>query len=278
MLKNLNYSQNRFRFNKLFFTGLLTLCFSGCVSIADRVINDDDMNKMGVDAFEQIKQKTPIENSQTINRYVKCVANALIQELPRDSDGRYATGVSSWEVVVFQDNTANAFALPGGKIGVHTGLLKVATNQGQLAAVMGHEVAHVLAKHGKQRVVQSQGIGFIGAYIGPLLGNVIEVDPKTVQSAIGMGAQYGVMLPFGRAHESEADIIGQDLMAKAGFNPAASIQLWKNMAKASQGAPPEFMSTHPSAKTRIADLETGLNTTNPIFLKAVSAGKKPVCQ
>ena len=254
--------------------GLVT----ACVSIADRVISDDDMNQMGAQAFDDIKKKTPIESSPSTNAYVRCVATAIIGALPRSSDGSYPTGVRAWEIVVFRDNTANAFALPGGKIGVHTGLLKVATTQGQLAAVLGHEVAHVLKKHGKQRVVQSKGIGAFAAYVGPLLGNVVSLDKETVAGAIGMGAQYGVMLPFGRGHESEADAVGQELMAQAGFNPSEAIVLWKNMSAAGGGGTPEFMSTHPSASTRIEDLKKGLDRTLPIYAQAKAQGKAPKCR
>ncbi|MCB1174622.1 MAG: M48 family metallopeptidase [Leptospiraceae bacterium] len=256
---------------------LAAALFVGCVTIADKVISDPDMNEMGVKAFDEIKAKTPIEYNAATNAYVKCVANAIIAALPREGDGSYATGVKSWEIVVFQDNTANAFALPGGKIGVHTGLLKVATTQGQLAAVLGHEVGHVLAKHGKQRVVQSQGIGMFAAYIGPLLGSTIDLDKETVDTAIGMGAQYGVMLPFSRGHESEADTIGQDLMAQAGFDPTESIKLWQNMSAAGGSGTPEFMSTHPSASTRISDLQKGLEKSLPTYQLAKSQGKNPRC-
>ena len=261
-------------------SGIFLLIFTfhtACQMAADQMISDADMNAEGVKAFEEIKAKTPIEGGAAANNYVRCVANALIAELPRSSDGSYPTGVRSWEVIVFRDNTANAFALPGGKIGVHTGLLTVATNQDQLAAVMGHEVSHVLAKHGKQRVAQHQGLGMVAGTIGPILGQQFEIENDTVETVFGYGAQYGVMLPFSRGHESEADMMGQDLMAKAGFNPLGAIQLWQNMAAAGGGGTPEFMSTHPSADTRIQDLKDNLDQTLPLYEAAKAQGKRPAC-
>ena len=159
---------------------------------------------------------------------------------------------------MFQDDTANAFALPGRKIGVHTGLLKVAKNQDQLATVIGHEVGHVIARHSAERVSDQ-----IAAQIAAL-GRRARCSARSAirrarlhglaMAALGVGAQ-GVVLKFSRTHESEADLIGLDRMAAAGFDPRESVPLWQNMDAASQGArPPEFLSTHPSPATRIKDL------------------------
>lgn len=139
------------------------------------------------------------------------------------------TGVASWEVVVFRDNSANAFALPGGKIGVHTGMLKVATSADQLAAVLGHEVGHVIARHGAERVSQA-----MAAQAGLLVTDLLLETNRnrgTIMAALGLGAQFGVILPHGRKQESESDDIGQQLMAMAGFDPRESVQLWRNMQK-----------------------------------------------
>ena len=230
------------------------------------ILGDDEMNEMGAEAFAEIKKQTPIERDPRINAYVNCIAEAILAVTEDD------TGVTSWETVVFRDNSANAFALPGGKIGVHTGILPVAKNADQLASVMGHEVGHVIARHGNERVSQNAGIQAVVGAVGGVTGN------ETVAGAIGAGAQFGVLLPFSRAHESEADVIGQQLMARAGFNPQGAIDLWKNMAALSDGAPPEFMSTHPSHDTRIKDLESKLPENMLLYEQAKASGRNPNCR
>ncbi|HYQ72525.1 MAG TPA: M48 family metallopeptidase, partial [Gammaproteobacteria bacterium] len=203
---------------------------------------ETEINQMGLQAFTTIKKETRIDRNATTNKYVQCVARAITREVG-----------GSWEVVVFSDADANAFALPGGKIGVYTGMLKVAENQDQLATVLGHEVAHVLAKHSNERVSQKfaveQGLGLINAIANPQSGT-----GQTLMGLLGVGAQYGILMPYSRIQESEADILGLDIMARAGFDPRQSTRLWVNMGRAGGGQPPEFLSTHPSHSTRISDL------------------------
>jgi predicted Zn-dependent protease len=181
---------------------------------------------------------------------------------------------------VFQDDTANAFALPGRKIGVHTGLLKVARNQDQLATVLGHEVGHVIARHSAERVSDQYATQLGAQGIGVLLGAVS--DPSSplhagTMAVLGIGAQ-GVVLKFSRTHESEADLIGLDRMAAAGFDPRESVPLWQNMEAASKGArPPEFLSTHPSPETRIKDLQQRIPDALPIADQAHKQGRNPRC-
>ncbi|MBW7859069.1 MAG: M48 family metallopeptidase, partial [Leptonema sp. (in: Bacteria)] len=178
-----------------------------------------------------------------------------------------------WEIVVFRSPDVNAFALPGGKIGVFTGLLSVATTQDQLAAVLGHEVAHVTKRHGKQRV-QQQVIAQGGMAV---LEGVIG-DNEMLMAAVGVGAQYGVLLPFSRAHESEADLVGLDYLAKAGFNPQGAVQLWQNMEAAGGGKQPEMLSTHPSGSTRIKDLQSKMTKALQTQAIAKNMGKNPKCK
>jgi predicted Zn-dependent protease len=178
-------------------------------------------------------------------------------------------------VVVFQDDSANAFALPGGKIGVHTGLFQVAKNQDQLATVIGHEVAHVLAGHSNERA--STQLATQGAMEAlSVLSGPASPGKSRVLAVLGVGAQVGVILPFSRAQESEADVMGLDLMASAGFDPRQGPALWENMSKLG-GAPPELLSTHPSSATRIAALRERVQISLPIFEKARATGKKPSC-
>lgn len=235
---------------------------------------ESQMSKMGLQSFDALKDKTPIEKDPKINQYVKCVTNPLLNVTGS------VDGVKSWEVVVFKDDTANAFALPGGRIGVHTGLLKVAKTPDQLAAVIGHEIGHVMAKHGNERV--SQGLAAQGAQLGAayILSADGQMDQKSqiILAGIGVGTQFGVLLPFSRTHESEADVIGLDLMAKAGFNPQESVALWKNMGAASGGKqPPEFLSTHPSNKTRIDNLSSHIPKVQSYYQAALAKGNAPKC-
>lgn len=229
----------------------------------------DQVDAMGVEAFNTIKQETPLETNSQVNRYVTCVANAIIQVSN--------SPITNWEIAVFQDESANAFALPGGKIGVNTGLLKVAEDQNQLGTVIGHEVAHVLANHSNERVSQEyavqQGLELIQA-----VTNVQTQMGQTMMGLLGVGAQFGILLPYSRVHESEADILGLDLMATAGFDPRASITLWQNMERAGGSEPPEFLSTHPSHSTRINDLQSAMNNALSLYQQAQSSGRRPNCQ
>lgn len=252
---------------------LLTLAtfLSGCATSPTGrsqllLMSNSEMEQMGAQSFATLKKDMPIEHDAKINAYVRCVATAITNVVGGD-----------WEVVVFKEDSANAFALPGRKIGVHTGLLAVAQNQDQLAAVLGHEVAHVLANHGNERVSQktavNQGLSISQAVLNPQseLG-------QTGMGLLGIGAEYGIIMPFSRSHESEADIYGLDLMAKAGFNPQESVTLWVNMGKAGGETPPEFMSTHPAHETRITDLQKQMPIALKLRKEAQAKGKNPQCK
>lgn len=229
------------------------------------MFSDQQMNSLGAESFESMKKEQKISTDQKTIDYVQCVTNALLPYVEKQE------GFTTWEVVVFDSEQVNAFALPGGKIGVYTGLLKVAENQDQLATVIGHEIAHVLADHSNERMSQAQ-LANVGLQVTNATLNDSEYQ-GVAMAALGLGVQYGVLLPYGRTQESEADIVGLEIMAKAGFNPYQSIDLWKNMAKASGGnQPPELLSTHPSHNTRIADLSQKADTLSN------SNAKKPMCR
>lgn len=225
------------------------------------------MDQMGLTAYSQLKQQTPLSTNQTQIAYVRCISNALTATLD---------GGQNWEINLFEDPTANAFALPGGFMGVHTGLLRVAQNQSQLAAVIGHEIGHVLAQHSNERVsiesATSTGLQLLQALAG-------EESPQKqmVFAALGVGAQFGVAMPFSRKHEAEADLIGLEMMAKAGFDPRQAISLWQNMSAGGGKEPPEFLSTHPSNDTRIQGLTSYLPKVMPYYEQAQAAGRMPKC-
>lgn len=231
---------------------------------------DSQMEQMGIAAFAEMKKKQPVVRDYSTQKYVECISNAITAEL----GGEYKK--QKWEVQVFKEDSPNAFALPGGKIGVHTGMLKIAESPGQLASVIGHEVGHVIARHGNERVSQNTATT-VGMQVAAAAAGA---DPKkrTALAALGLGVQFGVLLPYSRAHESEADRIGQDLMAKAGFDPRESVKLWQNMAKAGGGSPPEFMSTHPGHNTRISALNSHMNKAMAIYRQAQASGKRPNCR
>ncbi|UJF18997.1 M48 family metallopeptidase [Vibrio sp. SS-MA-C1-2] len=220
------------------------------------LFSGSEMSQLGAQSFEELKKNTKISQDPKVNRYVQCVAKSITDSIPKQSD------FDAWEVVVFDSEQVNAFALPGGKIGVYTGLLNVAKTQDQLATVIGHEIAHVLAEHSNERVSQSQ-LTNMGLQITSVVLQTTEYSQyhDMTMGALGLGMQYGVLLPYGRTQESEADIVGLEIMSKAGYNPQASIYLWQNMAKAAGGnQPPELLSTHPSHDTRIRDLAEKIKT------------------
>jgi len=206
------------------------------------------MSQLGEQSFEEMKKQEKISSDPKTNAYVQCVTSAITSRLGPQAD------FQEWEVVVFDSDQINAFALPGGKIGVYTGLLKVAANQDQLATVIGHEIGHVMANHSNERLSRSQ-LADTGLQISNVALGGSEYQGMAM-AGLGLGVQYGVLMPYGRAQESESDIIGLQLMADAGFDPKQSVNLWENMAEASGGnAPPELLSTHPSHSTRIEDLK-----------------------
>jgi predicted Zn-dependent protease len=258
-------------FNKRFPMVLLLCLVSACTTSPTGrsqliFMPDNQVNQMGLQAFDTLKRDKKISYNAQYNQATTCIANAITQVVG-----------GNWEVVVFEDSTPNAFALPGNKIGVYTGMLQLVSNQDQLAAVIGHEIGHVLAKHSNERASQemavSQGMNILQAITMPTspLGQLGF-------GLLGVGAEYGVLKPYGRTQESEADMIGVDLMAKAGFDPRNSIGLWQRMEQASQGKQPvEFMSTHPSHATRIQDLEQHMPQAMALYQQAQSSGKQPHC-
>lgn len=226
-----------------------------------------EMATMGAAAFDKMKSEMKVSSNGTLEKRARCVVDQLAPQV----GGAYAT--MKWEVTVFDEDSPNAFALPGGKIGVHSGLFQVAKNQHQLAAVMGHEIAHVLEGHSNERVstqfATQSGIGLVGV----ISGGSSPVQQELL-SLLGAGA---IVLPFSRAQESEADQVGLMLMARAGFDPAESIPLWQNMSAAGGGAPPEFLSTHPSHGTRIANLQAWQAEASRYRQQAKARGVRPSC-
>ncbi|UGB37253.1 M48 family metallopeptidase [Frateuria soli] len=234
------------------------------------MVSDAQMSQMGLASFNQMRQQGKFANAPKERAYATCVAQALVSVLPPPWN------TQQWEVQIVEDNTANAFALPGGRIGVNQGMFKVATNQDQLAVVLGHELAHVVARHGAERV--SDNLAAQAAVTaGSIYAGSRGMDPNTAASLLGVGAQGLVLLPFSRTQESEADTLGQRYMARAGFDPRAAVTLWEKMEKKGGGGTPAFLSTHPAPDKRAQVLGQHAQQLMPVYQQARTGGHSPNC-
>lgn len=208
------------------------------------------------DAFlSENKVVTGTSESAMVKRSGEKIKNAAERWLSANGYSGY-TSEYRWEYNLIKDDQVNAWAMPGGKIVVYTGILPITQTETGLAAVMAHEVAHALANHGQQRMSTAQLQQVAGLGVAVAASGQSEGTQQIIGTAFGLGSQFGVILPFSRSNEIEADIIGQQIMAIAGYNPEEAANLWRRMEANSGGqAPPEFMSTHPSSETRIRNLE-----------------------
>jgi predicted Zn-dependent protease len=240
----------------------LAVALSACVS-------QQQIELESADQFSQMRAQMPVSTSVTDKAYVRCVAGAIVKQLEEP----YAS--YDWDIEVFDDPAINAFAMPGGKIGVFTGIFKVATNQDELGAVLGHEVAHVTRDHSLERANRTQVTQNAAVFGSDILD--ASTGWETTDLMV-MGAELGLLRPYGRSQEGEADLVGLEYMAAAGFDPRASIMLWTNMANENPAGPPEWLSTHPSGDSRIADLAGELSDALPLYNDAQAAGRKPVCR
>jgi predicted Zn-dependent protease len=251
------------RFSMAVFIAVLVV--SACVSRGD-------VESMSATEFQKMRTEIPVTRDVALLAYVNCVVRDIVAELPEP----YRT--MNWEVEVFDNDSANAFAMAGGKIGIFVGIFTVAQTNDQFAAVIGHEIAHVTQDHTVERINRAQVTGGVISVTSILVGDQTGLGTAGTQSLLESTAELGLLLPFGRKQESEADLEGLDFMASAGFDPRASIQLWKNMANAAEGAPPEFLSTHPSSDTRIGDLISHMPEALNYYNQAIASGKQPRCQ
>ncbi len=233
----------------------VALWSTGCHTVpqtgrsALHLMPSDQLASMAAAQFGQLKQETPISRDPTYNAMLQRVGERIAYVAAPDMPN------AQWEFVVFDDDEQiNAFAMPGGKVAVYTGIFKVAKTDADLAVVVGHEIAHVAAGHGNERV--SHQLLAAGGALALQIGtsDMDSSDRQLLLAAYGAGATVGVILPYSRYHESEADEIGLIYAAKAGYDPRAAIGFWERMEAQKGGAPSEFLSTHPAGSTRIKKL------------------------
>ncbi len=222
------------------------------------IIPDSEMLSMSYQQYDQFltenKKSTDAEKTAMIQRVGRRIQGAVEQYM-RDTNNIAQLDGYKWEFNLVESDEMNAWCMPGGKVVFYTGILPVCKDESGIAVVMGHEVAHAVAKHGSERMSQ----GLLAQMGGVALSEALKSEPEQTQAlamtAFGVGAQYGALLPFSRKQESEADHLGLIFMAMAGYDPNVAVPFWERMAQGGGAKPPEFMSTHPSDQTRINDLK-----------------------
>jgi predicted Zn-dependent protease len=233
--------------------------------------SDAILAQEGAKQMQLIREQAPLVQDRATIDFVACVADAIVGTLEGKDAAMY------WELAVVNQPDVNAFVMPGGKMVVKAGILSVAKNQHQLAAVVGHEVAHVTAHHANERASRGELTNYGVEVLAYILGGGYYNQTQGAYSALSTASTLGLSNPFSRMQESEADIIGLQYMAKAGFDPRESVELWKNMNATSETKIPEFMSTHPSGDTRIESLIAQYPTALALYNEARAAGREPTC-
>lgn len=227
-----------------------------------RLIPDQLLTSLSFDSWQSTLQQygteTGTPESELVQRVGTRIKNAVIQYFEQENASDQLEGFQ-WEFSLLDDTTVNAFAMPGGKVGVFKGMLPVAQTEEGLAVVVGHEIAHVIARHGNERMSQLLVIQLGGIALQEALDQYPQQTRQLALAAFGIGAQIGILLPFSRLHESEADQLGLIFMALAGYDPRAAVDFWVRMDELQASVPvPEFLSTHPSHETRIDDIQKAL--------------------
>lgn len=231
------------------------------------LLSTAEENRLGAEAYQQVLAESRLDKNERVVGEVETVGRRIAQVADRPD--------FQWRFVVIDDaKQVNAFCLPGGKVAVYAGILPVAQTTTGLAVVLGHEIAHALARHGAERMSQGMVVQAGGAVLGGFLGG--GPSASAIMAAYGLGSQVGVLLPYGRAQESEADHIGLILMARAGYDPRAAIAFWQRMERSGGGGTPEFLSTHPSHGTREEQIREWLPEVLPLYEAAAPAPDVPL--
>lgn len=211
------------------------------------LISQPQEQKLGLEAYRQIIGESTLSNDREMTAVVRRVGQRIADAANRP-DFR-------WEFNLIESAQANAFCLPGGKIAVYTGIMPILQNEAALAAVVGHEVAHALIRHGAERMSQNMAAGVIQEALKIGVRDVDSRKQELIMQAFGIGSQVGVLLPYSRTHELEADRVGLRLAAEAGYDPREAVGVWQRMQAVGGKKPPELLSTHPSEKRRIERME-----------------------
>jgi predicted Zn-dependent protease len=249
---------------RYFFTVCLLLVLASCstVPITGRsqlnLVPTDSMLSMSFEQYDAFLKEHKLSTNQEQTEMVKRVGTRIAVAVERYFA---ANGMSDrlvgykWEFQLVEDKEMNAWCMPGGKVAVYTGILPVAQNEAGLAVVMGHEIAHAVARHGNERMSQ----GLLVQFGGMALSEALATEPAATQqlwmTAYGLGANYGAIMPYSRLQESEADHLGLIFMAMAGYDPHAALAFWQRMAAQKEGQVPEFLSTHPADQARIENIK-----------------------
>lgn len=252
---------------KYIFLSALSVVLVSCSSVlitGRRQLNfvpDAEILSMSSQSYKQFIDSVPLSTNKTNTALVKKVGkniSAAVEEYLRNNGLSSEISNLSWEFNLVKDTSKNAFCMPGGKVVVFEGILPITKNEDGLAVVMGHEIAHAIAKHSNERLSQQMVAQFGAQLTDLLLSNKSEITRAGINTLYGIGVQYGVMLPYSRKQEYEADRLGLIFLAMAGYNPQESVAFWQRMAASSSGSYIEFLSTHPSDENRIKKLQESL--------------------
>ncbi len=222
------------------------------------LLPESQLAQMGATNYDQFVNEHKLSDDQSKVNMVKNVGNkiaAAVEAYLQENDMAERLEHYHWQFNLVENQTSNAWAMPGGKIMIYTGILEYTQDEAGLATVMGHEIAHVIAKHGNERMSQGLLIQTGGLALSVAMQEKPEQTQQLFMTAYGLGATVGVELPYSRKHETEADQMGVIFMAMAGYNPREAIDFWQRMQQSGGAAPPEFLSTHPSHETRIENLK-----------------------
>ncbi len=262
----------KYLISMLFLTVLVSACSTTPTGRAQLTLKSEAvLAQEGARQMAIIRAQAPLVQDRATIDFVACVADAIVGSL----DGKAAE--MYWELAIVNQPDVNAFVMPGGKIVVKAGILSVTENQDQLAAVIGHEVAHVTAHHANERASRGDLTNYGVEVLAYILGGGYYNQTQGAYSALSTASTLGLSNPFSRMQETEADVIGLEYMARAGFDPRESVELWKNMNKKAETKIPEFMSTHPSGDTRIESLIAQYPKVLALYNEAKAAGHEPNC-
>ncbi|MFM8269957.1 MAG: M48 family metallopeptidase [Pseudomonadota bacterium] len=256
--------------NKTLFFLFFFFLLNGCVTNPETgrksflLISEGEEMQLGEQAYQQVLSKSKLSNQKDWNEVLQRVGKRISEAANKPN--------FKWEFKLIDSPEKNAFCLPGGKVAVYTGIIPILKNEAGMAAVIGHEVAHATLRHGGQRLTANLGSQIGVLVLGQILTGKDNTNRQLVLAALGLGAQIGVILPFSRSNESEADEIGLRYMARAGYDPRQAPLLWERFGASEKGGLPAFLSTHPSSQSRQEELRNQVPSVLPTYEKSAKYG------